>query len=210
MNTNLKINSENVVYWFNALRNLSADQRDRALDAFWSGQIDSKSWLVNVLNDHVNTSGNVYIFGGWIGVLGNLLLQSSTWNVKQVISIDVDPWCESVANTLNYPYTKNICQFKAVTDDMANYNYDWDVWPDIVINTSTEHVDQGTYDKWWDKIPSNTLILLQGNDFFDCPEHVRCSASLTDFKRINHVTNPLWSGVLKHDLYNRFMAITIK
>ena len=206
-NNNLQINSKQLIHWFNALRNLPEDERTRALEAFWAGQLDSKCWLVNTLNDYVTKTSNIYIFGGWIGVLSSMLFQCTKFEVSNIRSIDMDPWCESIADTVCYPYTIDNGRFKAITADMCQFNYDWDIYPDIVINTSTEHVDQATYDIWYDRIPAGSLVLIQGNNFFDWSEHVRCSNSLVDFKRMNHVTKPLYNGELKHDIYTRYMCI---
>lgn len=207
--TSLKINSKDLISWFNILRKLSENEKMRMLDAFWDGQIDSKCWLVNVLNNFVNKPSNVYIFGGWVGLLGNLLLQCSQ-HIEKIRSIDIDPWCENVADNLNQLWLENDWQFKAITADMCEYNYDWNIYPDIVINTSTEHVTQSIYDNWWDKIPSGSLVVLQGNNFFDCPEHIRCTKNLNEFKRVNHIYNPIFEGTLSNKTYDRYMTINIK
>ena len=52
----LTINTNDLIYWFNALRNLPDDQRTRALDAVWGGQLQSKAWLVNTLKQYINGS----------------------------------------------------------------------------------------------------------------------------------------------------------
>ena len=77
----------------------------------------------------------------------------------------------------------------------------------IVINTSTEHVDQETYDLWFDRIPYGSLIVIQGNNFFECDQHTRCSSSLLDFKRMNYVNKSIFEGTLPHDLYDRYMCV---
>lgn len=208
----LSISTKHLVRWFDALRKLDDSSRTRALDAFWSGQIDSKAWLVNVLNSIINCndSKNVYVFGGWIGLLSNMLLTNSSWNIGKIRSIDIDPWCESIADVLNTDYVSQAWKFKAVTADMGEFSYDWDLFPDIVINTSSEHVDQNTYDCWWDKIPCGSFIVIQGNNYNTCGEHIRCTDSLAEFKRINHIIKPLWEGSLKTNTYIRYMAISLK
>lgn len=208
--TNLNLTSKNIINWFNAMRNVPEKERTRALEAFWAGQVDSKAWLVNTLNSIVKNPSNVYIFGGWIGVLGNLILECSTWEVKKIRSIDLDPWCESIADNLNQPYLENDWTFKARTANMKDYKYEWAIDPDIIINTSTEHVSQEIYDIWWNNIPDNSLVILQGNDFFSCGEHVRCANDLEEFKKINHITSTVYEGSLPHDLYTRFMTISYK
>lgn len=206
--TNLKLNTSELIYWFNALRQLPEGERTRALDAFWAGQIDSKAWLIEELNQlHFLQPSNVYIFGGWIGVLASMMLQTSRLEIKKMRSIDLDPWCESVADMMCKPHEMNDWRFKARTADMADYEYEWEINPDIVINTSSEHVDQKTYDKWYNKIPKGSLVIVQGNDYFSCEEHQRCSKDLDEFKSQNHVSTPLYQGSLPHDLYTRFMCI---
>lgn len=203
MNDSSKINTKYIINWFNAVRNLPDQERTRALEAFWAGQLDSKCWLTNTLNELVSEDSNIYIFGGWIGVLASIIHSSSKFKVSHITNIDIDPWCKEVC----YILCNNISNINHVTEDMKNYTYDYEHYPNIVINTSTEHVNQETYDLWFDRIPYDSLIVIQGNNFFDCDQHVRCSSSLIDFKRMNHVIKPVFEGILPHDLYDRYMCI---
>lgn len=204
---NVLITPKDLIHWFNALRELPDNERYRALDAFWSGQIDSKVWLVSELNKIIKDPSNIYIFGGWIGVLASLIFQNSSFEILKIRNIDIDPWCEKIADTLCKPYEVNDWQFKAITSDMSTYEYEWGLDPHIVINTSTEHVDQNIYNAWFDKIPKDSLIIIQGNDYFACNEHVRCSKNLSEFKIQNHVYDSLYEGELKTDMYTRYMCI---
>lgn len=208
---NLKVNTAEIIYWFNALRNLPEGERTRALDAFWAGQIDSKVWLVEeLLNNaeqmHISKDYNIYIFGGWIGILASLLLQSDE-KIGKIRSIDLDPWCESIADMICKPHEMNEWRFKSRTADMMAYEYEWGIRPHVVINTSTEHVDQDTYNAWYNRIPNDTWVIAQGNDFFECNEHVRSTKDLNVFMQINKVSDPVFAGELPHDLYTRFMCI---
>ena len=202
------LSTSELVHWANAFRNIdNHDDRTRALDALWSGQLESKAWLVNQLNNYImpRSKQNIYIFGGWIGILANMLLHND-W-VDKVRSIDLDPWCEKIADDVNKIHEMNGWRFKAVTADMASYNYQSDIATDIVINTSCEHVSEVVYNEWFNKIPDGTLIVIQGNNFFECEEHIRCSASLSEFKLQNRVTGDSWSGSLETDMYIRYMSI---
>lgn len=210
MKNNITIDTGELIHWFNALRNVPESQRTRALDAFWSGQIQSKAWLVTELNKIILSPSNIYIFGGWIGVLANMLIQASTFDVLKIRSIDLDPWCERIADDVNKIHEIDSWRFKAVTADMCSYQYQHDMHPHIVINTSTEHVTQEIYDKWYDNIPLGSVVVAQGNDYFSCDEHIRCCHNLTEFNTINRVAKPLYSGELKTDMYNRYMSIWIK
>jgi hypothetical protein len=207
---NIKLNSSEISSWFNAIRNLSDDNRNKYLDAFWSGQLDSKAWLIDQLSrtvrEHSLSTDNIYIFGGWIGVLASMLFQSDI-SVGRIISIDLDPECQSISSTVCERYHE---RFISVTDNMASYDYRWDITPAIVINTSCEHVDGDTYYRWYDRVYPGTIIVAQSNNYFECEQHVRCSKSLRDFESMNGVVDPLWSGELVHDIYTRYMSIWIK
>ena len=203
---NIKLNPSDIIFWFNAIRNLPTDERTRGLDAFWSGQLDSKVWLAEMLNQYYKHQlpADIYIFGGWVGVLASILFQSSEFYVNKIYNIDIDPWCESVAKTVN-EHNHRINRFQALTLDMAKYEYR--TKPDIVINTSTEHISQETYDTWYNNIPTGTTVVIQGNDFFSCNEHIRCSNNLKEFAVMNHALNPIYVGELPTDIYNRYMCI---
>jgi hypothetical protein len=210
----IKISTIELAHWFNAIRNISPNERTRALDAFWSGQLDSKKWLVSELNKIVLNTSNVYIFGGWIGVLANMILTNSSYNVSRVRSIDLDPWCEIVADNLNKIHEMDSWRFKARTANMADYEYEFSedgpIIPHIVVNTSCEHIDQSVYDQWYSKIPNGSLVAVQSNDYFDCLEHIRCNIDLDDFSKMNRVNEPLFIGSMETEMYTRFMAIWIK
>jgi spermidine synthase len=201
----LTIDTNDLIYWFNAIRNLPDDQRTRALDATWAGQLQSKAWLVNTLKQYMDKPSNVYIFGGWIGILASMMFQHLP--VNKIRSIDLDPWCENIADTINKPYEMDKWRFKAITEDMSSYDYDWGIISDVVVNTSSEHVNQSTYDKWFNMICPGSLVVVQGNNFFDCSEHIRCSQSLNDFENMNNVYDPLFTGQYHTDKYTRYMSI---
>lgn len=127
--------------------------------------------------------------------------------VNKIISVDLDAKCKSISETLCHRYQD---RFTSVTDDMKNFDYYWDSVPDIVINTSCEHVDQDTYYSWYDKIYPGTMIVAQSNNYFDCTQHMRCSKNLMEFESMNAVSDAIYSGELKHDIYTRYMSIWIK
>jgi len=203
---NFSINVLDIAAWFNAVRNLSTEHRTRALESFYVGQLLSKAWLVACLESRVERSSNVYIFGGWTGVLASMLFNSKI-PVKKIRSIDMDPWCEEVADTVNKPYEMDGWRFKAVTADMTRYDYDWGITSDIVINTVCEHLTQDAYTEWYNRIAPGSLVVAQSNNFFTSPEHIRCSNNLTEFMDMNYVVEPLFSGHLHTKEYTRYMSI---
>ena len=54
--------------------------------------------------------------------------------------------------------------------------------PDLIINTSCEHIDDNTYSIWLSYVPSNTLVVLQSNNMFRVKDHINCVNSLDEFE----------------------------
>jgi hypothetical protein len=196
----MQIDTEHLHYWMQAIRQ-SPDPM-RTMDAFWSGQLKSKEWLIESLTNFCPIKDNpvsIDIHGGWVGTLASLLFQSYI-SVKHIRSVDIDPTCESIATMMNKKEEIE-GRFKAVTRDMCNTRSD----ADVIINTSCEHITQEQYDVWLSGMPHNSLFVLQSNNY-DIPEHIRIANNLEEFKTQCGV-NVLWSGQLELPLYTRFMVI---
>ncbi len=194
----MQIDTEHLHYWMQAIRQ-SPDPM-RTMDAFWSGQLKSKEWLITNLRKNINKVVSVDIHGGWVGVLASMIFQSDIYTTN-IRSIDIDPSCEPIATMMNKK-EEMAGRFRAVTADMCNIRSD----ADVVINTSCEHITQDQYDLWLSGMPYNSVMVLQSNNY-DIPEHIRIAKDLEDFKEQCRLTNILWAGELELPLYKRFMII---
>ena len=198
----MNIDTEHLHHWMQAIR--QSNDPMRTMDAFWSGQLKSKEWLIDslefVVRPYINkTKLSVDIHGGWVGVLASMLFQSNL-HISSIRSIDIDHTCESIANTMNQlEYHSN--RFRAVTGDMVNLRSD----ADVVINTSCEHITQDQYDLWLSGLPHNSLICLQSNNY-DIEEHIRPADSLEHFVQQSKI-KVLYRGQLELPLYTRYMII---
>ena len=89
--------------------------------------------------------GDVTILGGWFGVLGAVLLHDPRFTIGRVVSIDIDPRCAAIAESLNATHVR-AGRFAARTADMLEIDYAPPGRPagapptDLVINTSCEHL----------------------------------------------------------------------
>lgn len=193
----MQIDLEHLHYWMCAIR--ESEDPKRTLDAFWKGQLLSKEWLIDCLDEHVHMASSVDIHGGWVGVLASMLFQSNI-PVTTIRSIDVDPSCESIAAMMNKK-EEMAGRFRAVTADMCNIRSD----ADIIINTSCEHITQDQYDLWLSGHPQDSTLVLQSNNY-KIPEHVRTANSLEEFIEQSQV-NVLCAKELELPLYTRYMII---
>jgi len=193
----MQIDTEHLHFWMQAIRQ-SPDPM-RTMDAFWSGQLNSKEWLITNLRKHVNKFVSIDIHGGWVGVLASMLFQSDIY-IKNIRSVDIDPTCEPIATIMNKK-EEMAGKFRAVTADMCAIRSD----ADVVINTSCEHITQDQFDLWKTGMPHNSLLVLQSNNY-DIPEHVRIAKDLEHFIEQSQI-KVQWAGELKLPLYTRYMII---
>ena len=201
----MQIDTEHIHHWMQAIRQ-SPDPM-RTMDAFWSGQLKSKEWLIDALAIAVHPQVDcvmpepfsIDIHGGWVGVLASMLFQSRI-PVANIRSLDIDSSCEAIATMMNKKEEMQ-GKFRAITADMCTIRSD----ADIIINTSCEHITQDQYDLWKSGVPNNAFLVLQSNNY-NIPEHVRIADSLEEFKQQCDI-NVLWAGDLELPLYKRWMII---
>ena len=191
------VDTEHLHHWMQAIR--QSQDPMRTMDAFWSGQLKSKEWLIENLRKHVNKFVSIDIHGGWVGVLASMIFQSDV-PVINIRSIDIDPTCEPIAINMN-KIEETVGKFRAVTADMCAIRSD----ADVIINTSCEHITQDQYDLWLSGIPHSSLLVLQSNNY-DIPEHIRIAKTLEEFKSQCNI-DVLWEGELHLPLYTRWMII---
>jgi len=193
----MQINTEHLHHWMQAIRQ-SPDPM-RTMDAFWSGQLKSKEWLITSLRNHVTKFVTIDIHGGWVGVLASMLFQSDI-PTHYICSVDLDPTCEPIATMMN-KIEEQDGKFKAITCDMCSVP----VHGDVIINTSCEHITQEQYETWLSRMPKDSLLVLQSNNY-KIDEHVRIANNLSEFENQSHL-NVIWSGEIQLQLYKRFMII---
>lgn len=198
----MKIDIQDIKFWMDAIRN--SEDKYRTLESFWGGQLQSKTWLIDNLEKKSRiANANIVIFGGWYGVLSSMLFNSDI-GIKHITSVDVDPTCKEIASTINKRQEMD-GKFVAVTDDMCDFVYDSD--PDIVINTSCEHITDSQYKKWLHNVPKGSKIILQSNDYYDLDEHINCVSSLQEFKKKSQLSSFITEDELQLQKYKRFMLI---
>ena len=61
-----------------------------------------------------------------------------------------------------------------------------DLFYDVIINTSTEHMEQEIINHTIDTAGSGTIFVLQSNNFYGLQEHINCSESEEEFNNRYH------------------------
>lgn len=213
------IPSTRFIAWMNAIRNHTGETQYRILENFWESQIKSKSWVISTLKElKITSGGDAYVFGGWYGIMAALL--NDTCKFRKVYSIDSDPSCKIFGEELD-AQTKN-SKIEFITSSMEDFTFENNInenyglysvfvnsFPELIINTSVEHITTDVFNQWLSNIPNDVPIVLQGNNL-DIPEHVRISTSLKHFKEQNPLSKILWEGELDCNTFTRYMIIGYK
>jgi hypothetical protein len=201
------IRPERIIQWMNVIRQTEKETQFRVLENFWGSQLTSKSWMIDTVK-HVLTlnSGVAYIMGGWYGVSAQFV--ADNFSELRVVSVDVDPQAElfgMLMSKYNNSIDPNI-QFKTASmERFTEYQN-----ASIIINTSTEHITQESFNLWKNNLPEDVPIVLQGNNLFNCDDHIRCSEDLDAFNEMNPLSKIVFTDDLLCDTFHRFMTIGYK
>ena len=211
---------------FRGINNLLKSDADRGAinDAFSRSQIKSKLWLIEELFNIDPSYNNVLVMAGWFGQLKGIYEKKLLYAKMRIIEIDKVA-CETSDYVFNLSNLENY-KVKSVNADINNLTlhkngYEWDVenfkegskygekfLPDLIINTSAEHMT----DEWYKQIrfkdlESNPIVAIQSNNLFDIPEHINCVHSVDHMKKKFPMKEILFEGELQLKGYKRVMLI---
>lgn len=205
----------------NAVRMLEGN-KDFVEDSLSQGQIKSKLWLINELKKLKLDLGTVFLCAGWYAILATLIFEHNI-KVTKIRSFDIDKSVLAIAERFNKKWVLEDWKFKPAVYDIHDIDFNEFTYnvtrtdgqvreltdkPDTIINTSCEHIHN--FSDWYKKIPAGKIMILQTNDYFDLPEHVNCSESLSAFADQTPMSELLYEGSIDCGQYVRFMRIGIR
>lgn len=171
-------------------------------DAMSDGQLLSKYWLVEQLNNLIVTGAageksnyRVAILGGWIGTLS---LMMNSWELPvSITSVDTDRRANQIAKKLNYDF-----DFTTVDQDM--YEHDCSAY-DVIINTSSEHIPN--IGQWVSTLPPGKLLIVQNCNNDTIADHISCAKNSSQLRNELQLAEVLYEGTKKFPQYSRYMVI---
>ena len=193
-------------------------------DLMSRSQIKSKIWLVEQLALIDSNYANVAIMAGWFGQIKTIYDQRLTYSKMRIVELDRSA-CETSDYVFNISNLENY-KVKAVCADVNQLilhknGYEWTVenfrdgtkysekfLPDLIINTSAEHMTEEWFHQLrFKKIASDPIVAIQSNNLFDIPEHVNCVHSADHMKKKFPMREVLFAGELQLKGYKRVMLI---
>jgi hypothetical protein len=198
-------------------------------DAMSRSQIKSKIWLVEEL-ENVRQSlpdpvyKQVMVMAGWFGQIKNIYAKKLTYRKMRIVELDKEA-CKTSDYIFNLAELENH-MVKSVCADINGLTlhkngYEWSVenfrdsteysekfLPDLVINTSAEHMTEEWFHQLrFKQLASDPIVAIQSNNLFDLPEHVNCVHSVDHMMKKFPMREVLFAGELQLKGYKRVMLI---
>jgi hypothetical protein len=198
-------------------------------DLMSRSQIKSKIWLVEELeNVRQSLSNPVYkqvmVMAGWFGQIKTIYDKKLTYRKMRIVELDKEA-CKTSDYIFNLAELENH-KVKAVCADinaltLHKNGYEWSVenfrdgteysekfLPDLIINTSAEHMTEEWFHQLrFKQLDSDPIVAIQSNNLFDIPEHVNCVHSVDHMKKKFPMREVLFAGELQLKGYKRVMLI---
>jgi hypothetical protein len=211
---------------FRGINNYLKDENNPAIiqDAMSRSQMRSKIWLVEELAKINSNYDNVAVMAGWLGQIKTIYDKRLTYSKMRIVELDKDA-CKTSDYIFNITNLENY-KVKAVHADINELTlhkngYEWDVenfkentkftekfTPDLIINTSAEHMTEEWFHQIrFKEIESNPIVAIQSNNMFDGEGHINCVYSADHMKKKFPMKEVLYEGELQLKGYKRVMII---
>ena len=193
-------------------------------DLMSRSQIKSKIWLIEQLALLESNYANVAVMAGWFGQIKTIYDQRLTYSKMRIVELDRSA-CETSDYVFNISNLEDY-KVKAVCADINTLTlhkngYEWPVenfkestsytekfLPDLVINTSAEHMTEEWFHQLrFKQLDSDPIVAIQSNNLFDIPEHVNCVHSVDHMMKKYPMREVLFAGELQLKGYKRVMLI---
>lgn len=205
-------------------------------DAFSRGQVNSKTWMVDELSKIQTNFKMIHIHAGWFGQ-HRLYFDAAGIEYDKIRVFDTDQTaCEISDYVFNLnqidDYKVKAAELvlpsrdsethpdmvmtwlarSGVQYDVTNFktgkSYTEKTMPDLIVNTSAEHMSSIWYHKFINRpMETDPLFVIQTNNLFDVPEHQLCVHTLDHMQKKFPMSRIEYAGEKELYGYKRFMMI---
>lgn len=185
------------------LHNITLLNNEILATVFSKSQIFSKLWMADTLNKYKLSFDNILLIGGWL-THHSFFLKDLEY--KNLYSIDPDAGINPLVKIMNP--SAHVCNKNMEDSFDANNNIifnDSILNPDLVINTSAEHMNN----VWFEKLKPGTTVLLQSNSSPEY-EHINYCENFGVFLKKYPLSTVYFRGETSFPSYKRYMIYGVK
>ena len=207
----LKFTPELAHDWKNAI---SATESElyllkRVTDSMNRSQLESKLWVVRELSELMIFPKSVVLLGGWYAnFMAPLLFQ---YGVSYITNFDLDPDVKRISYKFNKSHKDDETYKCYLTNVMFEpvFNIKYKSKPDMIINTSCEHMFPMTRFKKLNRgLFNNVVFVLQSTNDDQYDDHINCVSSPEELAEQAEFVDVMYSGTKTLDNgMERFMVI---
>lgn len=205
----LKFTPELAHDWKNALSSPEPYIFKRVMDSMNRSQLESKLWIVSELSELSLFPKSVVLLGGWYAnFMAPLLFQHG---VSYITNFDLDPDVKK----LSYKFNKSCKDDETYKCYLTNvmfepvFNIKYKSKPDMIINTSCEHMFPMTRFKKLNRGFFNDVVyVLQSTNEDKYEDHINCVSGPEELAEQAEFVDVMYSGTKTLDNgMERFMVI---
>jgi hypothetical protein len=198
--------------WKSAWASVDTDMNHcgrRVRDASTSSQLQCKLWIVNELSELALFPKSVVLLGGWYAnFIVPLLIEHG---VSYITNFDLDPDVKKLSYKFNKTYKDDETYKCYLTNVMFDsiFNIKFKSKPDMIINTSCEHMFPMTRFKKLNRgLFNNVVYVLQSTNDDQYDDHINCVSSPEELAEQAEFVDVMYSGTKTLDNgMDRFMVI---
>ena len=159
-----------------------------------------KDWLIKHTENYIALKDqfSVCVAGGWFGLMAHKLRERYGDRITKLVSFDRNKQCMEIGHML---YPDSHIQFEWQTVENFNPNKF-----DVIVSTSCEHFSDQVLNNFLSRKQTNTVVVLQNNNYFALPEHTNCKHSLEEFADSLDLTI-MEQQQLTTEYYTRYMIV---
>ncbi len=167
-------------------------------------QFKSKEWLVKEVLPYLSGVKHICVMGSWYGLVSLLVRRYVSDNVV-IHNIDTDPLSKKFALSLTDGIRHKNTHF--VVEDAADFAISNIEWFDLIINTSTEHMEQEDITMMTMLKKKKAIVCFQGNNYNEIQSHINTHDTLEEFVKSLDLNKVFFKESLATERYDRYMVI---
>lgn len=174
------------------------------VDSLSENQFKSKINLIKFLTELeiLNDECEIVIFGSWYG---SILVPALSNKVKKIDCIDLNDNVIKIGKNRLCKEYKNVVWRTGNIFSYQKINYSE---PNLIINTSCEHMHPMKTWPFWNQVKSGTRFAFQSNNMFNIEGHINCVNSIEEFKtQMPTNSKILLENVISDDRGERYTII---